>query len=432
MEFHFRLNYELCGKGHIPRKAQKMEELENALRFIVVNAYREWGILGAIGVLVAGIALIFVLRFLGAVWSQRREVGQWIVNEYRGNPRLQDVRTTAILSTICAVVLVIAAFSDWPYFMYTLLRLFICCSSAYLAFRFYSRHRVPLAWLSGAIGVLFNPILPVKMARSDWETTNAIIAAVFFAISVFLVWESLFRQRVGEAQHTDGLKQKESAEHWFQKALLLTDESEYKECFQCLERAIAADPTHFRAMYGIAHQYMQGNGVPQDQHLAFKWFRKAAEFGYFRAQDKLGLMYEHGIGVTKDLNEAEKWYLKAAEQEDPEAQYHLGVLYGNGEGFPRDNRKSFDWIRKAAEQGHSDAQFTLGRIYMEGHGISQNQKEAAKWLRKAAEQGDNEAEKCLFAMLPPRVAKAMMKKLLSGEIDEPDFLAALEEAVRSR
>jgi ribosome silencing factor RsfS/YbeB/iojap len=191
-----------------------MEGLERALIRIANSAYREWGILGAIGAFIGGIALLLVIRFLIAVWKQRREVGEWIVSKYRGNPRLQlwtanytkrisqDARTAAIYSIVCAVVLVIAALSDWPYFMYALLRLFICCSSAYLALKLYSRHRVPLAWLFGAIGVLFNPILPVKMARSDWETTNVIIAVVFFAVCVYLVWDSLFRRRVREPRHT--------------------------------------------------------------------------------------------------------------------------------------------------------------------------------------------------------------------------------------
>lgn len=178
-----------------------MEELVRPLTYMFVFAYREGGILGAIGYLVACIALIFVLRFLSDVWKQRHGVSQWIVNKCSGNPRLQEIRTTAILSTVCAVVLVIIALSDWPYAMYVLLHMFICCASVYLAIKQYSRHRVPLAWLFGAVGVLFNPILPVRMSRSDWETINAVISLVFFAISLFLVWDSLFRRRVRKPRH---------------------------------------------------------------------------------------------------------------------------------------------------------------------------------------------------------------------------------------
>lgn len=99
-----------------------------------------------------------------------------------------------IHAAVCGVVLIIAALSDWPYFMYVLLRLFICGSAIYLAIKLYSRHSVPLTWLFGAIGALFNPILPVKMSKADWETTNGIIAAVFIGFCLFLVWNGLFRR----------------------------------------------------------------------------------------------------------------------------------------------------------------------------------------------------------------------------------------------
>jgi TPR repeat protein len=61
------------------------------------------------------------------------------------------------------------------------------------------------------------------------------------------------------------------AEFWYQKALLLTDESQYLECFQCLERAVAADPTHVQSLYAVAHHYMHGNGVQKDLPEASRW-----------------------------------------------------------------------------------------------------------------------------------------------------------------
>ena len=105
----------------------------------------------------------------------------------------EQVKNETIHSAVCAVVLSVAAFTTWPYFMYVLLRVFICVSSAYIASKLYSRHRVPLTWLFGAIAVLFNPIIPVRMARSDWQVTNALTAAIFIAFSVYLNWDSILR-----------------------------------------------------------------------------------------------------------------------------------------------------------------------------------------------------------------------------------------------
>jgi len=183
------------------------------------------------------------------------------------------------------------------------------------------------------------------------------------------------------------------AEYWYHRALSLTDESQYLECFQCLERAVSADPNHVQALYAIAHHYQHGQGVEKDWPEAAKWFRKAAELGFSPAQDKLGLMYEHGLGVAKNWREAAKWYLSAADKGNADAQYHLGVLYGNGEAFPVDYCEAAKWCRKAAEQGHSDAQSTLGRMYMVGvDGIPRDAEEAAKWLMLAADNGDAESQ----------------------------------------
>jgi uncharacterized protein len=183
------------------------------------------------------------------------------------------------------------------------------------------------------------------------------------------------------------------AEYWYQRALSLTDESQYLECFQCLERAVAADPGHVQSLYAIAHHYMHGNGVEENRPAASRWLRKAAELDFAPAQTKLGLMYEHGIGVATNWREAAKWYLQAAIKGYADAQYHLGVIYGNGQGFPIDYIESVKWCRKAAEQGHADAQATLGKIYMKGcDGVSQNLEEAAKWFHEAAEQNDVESQ----------------------------------------
>ena len=55
-----------------------------------------------------------------------------------------------------------------------------------------------------------------------------------------------------------------------------------------------------------------------------------AEKGDASAQDNLGIMYKNGQGVPQDDKEAVKWYRMAAEQEDARAQTTLGVRYFNG------------------------------------------------------------------------------------------------------
>jgi len=80
--------------------------------------------------------------------------------------------------------------------------------------------------------------------------------------------------------------------------------------------------------------------------------KERAEQGDAEAQSALGIMYDLGEGVPEDDAEAVKWYRKAAEQGNGEAQHTLGIMYANGKGVPEDDVEAAKWYRKAAEQGH--------------------------------------------------------------------------------
>ena len=58
--------------------------------------------------------------------------------------------------------------------------------------------------------------------------------------------------------------------------------------------------------------YATGEGVPQDNTEAVRWFRQAAEQGDATAQVALGLMYDQGEGVPQDYVQAHKWVNLAA------------------------------------------------------------------------------------------------------------------------
>jgi hypothetical protein len=58
--------------------------------------------------------------------------------------------------------------------------------------------------------------------------------------------------------------------------------------------------------------YDDGQGVPQDDKEAARWYRAAAEQGAAGAQFNLGTMYKHGSGVSQDYVQAFMWYSLAA------------------------------------------------------------------------------------------------------------------------
>ena len=87
----------------------------------------------------------------------------------------------------------------------------------------------------------------------------------------------------------------------------------------------------------------------------FETVRKSAEQGHAWAQNNLGVMYDKGEGVPEDDAEAVRWYRRAAEQGDAYAQSNLGAKYGKGEGIPEDRVQAYAWFSIAAAQGSESA-----------------------------------------------------------------------------
>ena len=80
----------------------------------------------------------------------------------------------------CILALLTATFSRWPYAFYVLLRLGVCAVSVYWAVEMFKQQQTLWAWALGANAVLFNPVFPIHMARSDWEILN-LLDALFLA-----------------------------------------------------------------------------------------------------------------------------------------------------------------------------------------------------------------------------------------------------------
>ena len=79
--------------------------------------------------------------------------------------------------------------------------------------------------------------------------------------------------------------------------------------------------------------------------------RARVEQGDPTARFDLGYMYDLGEGVPENDAEATRWYRLAAEQGDAYAQTGLGFLYALGEGVPEDYVLAYMWLNLAAAQG---------------------------------------------------------------------------------
>lgn len=73
-------------------------------------------------------------------------------------------------------------------------------------------------------------------------------------------------------------------------------------------------------------------------------------------------MYADGDGVPQNDAEAIKWFRMAAEQGDAGAQVNLGLSYENGDGVPRDDILAFSWFSIAATNGFERSRAGLERL----------------------------------------------------------------------
>ena len=103
------------------------------------------------------------------------------------------------------------------------------------------------------------------------------------------------------------------------------------------------------ALYDFANSaFMQVSSLEQ--------MRPLAEEGDMRAQFILGSLYDDGEGVPEDDAEAIRWYRLAAEQGAVTAQVLLGIKYWEGEGVPEDFVLAYMWLNLGAAQGHENGQ----------------------------------------------------------------------------
>jgi hypothetical protein len=179
-------------------------------------------------------------------------------------------------------------------------------------------------------------------------------------------------------------------------------------------KATAGD---LKAQVALARAYLDGNGIRQNEALALKWIRLAADENYSDAENELGILYSSGRAVEKNKEEAFKWYKKAAKHGSPSAMFNLGVCYYNGDGTNVDDALAFAWFTLAKESGSTAAidavarstselrprtinegTRDIGEFYEKGESLPRNLPEAMKWYTKLADLGDTEAQVRLSAI----------------------------------
>jgi hypothetical protein len=83
------------------------------------------------------------------------------------------------LARLVVVALLLSALSAHTYAYYEVLRVMTCAVAAFGAWLAAGERRAGWAWVFGTIGLLFNPIVPVRLGRDAWTVIDLGAAAVF-------------------------------------------------------------------------------------------------------------------------------------------------------------------------------------------------------------------------------------------------------------
>ena len=160
-----------------------------------------------------------------------------------------------------------------------------------------------------------------------------------------------------------------------------------------------AEAGNLDAQFHLGYMHDFGEGIPENDAEAVKWWTVAAEGGHRPSQLILGMKYRIGDGIAHDYTLARHWLLRAAAQGDGQAAKHLGFMHLLGEGVPRDRAAAVNWLGRAAARGEANAQFEIGVMYYDGAGLPQDYVLAARWVGLSASLGQAQAQALLGHML---------------------------------
>jgi uncharacterized protein len=161
------------------------------------------------------------------------------------------------------------------------------------------------------------------------------------------------------------------------------------------------------AQWKLGRMYAEGNGVAQNDLLAFDYFSRIADA---HAKDSpsapeaqivanafvaLGRYYLTGIPnskVTSDPERAREMFSYAASYfGNADAQYDLARLYLKNAGTSRDDfRYGVRWLGLAAQKGQYQAQALLGQMLFDGDQLPRQAARGLMWLTLACERAGPE------------------------------------------
>lgn len=91
-----------------------------------------------------------------------------------------------IATLISIVMLLLAIPPIWPYGYYTLLRIVVCGTCAFLTWIANELNKTFWIWIFGLLTLVFNPVMPIHLDKETWVAIDG-IAAFFILLSLWKV-----------------------------------------------------------------------------------------------------------------------------------------------------------------------------------------------------------------------------------------------------
>jgi hypothetical protein len=146
------------------------------------------------------------------------------------------------------------------------------------------------------------------------------------------------------------------------------DVDEFDAAREASERALTSDELgrwraevaagNVEAMNEIGNAYAFGEGVPEDDVEAFRWYQRAAEAGSVNALANVANAHRVGQGTPKDATRAFDAYERLYRLQPRLATFELAEMLMAGEGVTRDTERALSLLREA-RPWHPDARALL-------------------------------------------------------------------------
>ena len=92
-----------------------------------------------------------------------------------------------ILPTIIAIIMLGVGIPEGlPYDYYTILRIVITIVAGVLAWLSFDTKQQGWGWIMVTVAILFNPIIPVYLAKGTWVMIDSLVIGIFL-VSIFLL-----------------------------------------------------------------------------------------------------------------------------------------------------------------------------------------------------------------------------------------------------